>query len=283
MHFLRKLLLGVDQGEDSFKISFYCLAVLAVVHCSLDLYLGKQAHLMMSLLLWAAIGLLLWDQRRLFQERQNPDHVSSFLGYALLAALLVISVVRPSEKLIGFFPLVAFLGWFLLFIGRSQYRLYFKEFSILLAFGLPKLIPDSAFGMASLTAKFSAYVLWRLGYPVFLKGSYIAIPNGGVEVVPACSGISLITHMLSMAVIFLCVFPVRRSQRPLLAFIAIVLGFIMNSMRVAILALLSTPQSYSSFQYWHSANGASVFVFLTLMLYSLMYFWFFKPAHQKQS
>lgn len=280
MQHLKQLFLGigVDKKDAAFGVSLICLSILVLIHFSLGVYLGKQAYLMMSLLLWGSLYLLLWDKRQSFTR--NQDKVSRFLGYLVVAVLLVFCVVHPGEKELGFFPLAAFLGWFLIFIGISQAKFYSKEFCILAVFGIPKLIPDTALGLAPITAKFSAYTLWYLGYPVsLLNNIYIQIPNGGVEVVPACSGINLIVHMLSIAVIFLCVFPASRTHTVFFVVFAILLGFFMNVIRVAMLAALSTPQFVNQFHYWHSASGASFFVLLTLIIYGVLYFSFLKPAH----
>jgi cyanoexosortase A len=281
MQHLKQLFLGLDKGVDKkaadFGVSLICLSILVLIHFSLGIYLGKQAYLMMSLLLWGSLYLLLWDRRQFFKK--NQDKISRFFGYLIVATLLALSVVHPGEKELGFFPLAAFLGWFLIFIGASQAKFYLKEFCILIIFGIPKLIPDTAFGLAPVTAKFSAYTLWYLGYPVSLSNNiYIQIPNGGVEVIPACSGINLIVHMLSISVIFLCVFPTGRSHTVLFATLAVLLGFLMNVIRVAMLAALSTPQFEQQFHYWHSASGASLFVLLTLIIYGVLYFSFLKPA-----
>jgi cyanoexosortase A len=281
MQHLKQLFLalgkGVDKKDADFGVSLICLSILVLIHFSLGIYLGKQAYLMMSLLLWGALYLLLWDRRQSF--KRNQEKISRFLGYLVVAVLLTLSVVNPGDKALGFFPLAAFLGWFLIFIGASQAKHYIKEFCILAVFGIPKLIPDTALGLAPVTAKFSAYTLWYLGYPVsLLNNIYIQIPNGGVEVVPACSGINLIVHMLSIAVIFLCVFPTRRTHTLLFVIFAVILGFFMNVIRVAMLAALSPPQFATQFHYWHSASGASLFVLLTLIIYGVLYFSFLQPA-----
>jgi cyanoexosortase A len=275
MQHLKQRFLGIGKKDGDFGISLLCLSILMLVHFWLGIYLGKQAYLMMSLLLWGSLFLLLWDRRESFNP--NQDKVSQFLGYLGLTSLLVLSVVHPGEKSLGFFPLAAFLGWFLIFIGIAQAKSYLKELCILTVFGIPKLIPDTALGLAPVTAKFAAYTLWYLGHPVLLNNIYIQVPNGGVEVVPACSGINLIVHMLSISIIFLCVFPTRRSRSIFFIIFAVLLGFFMNVLRVAMLAALSAPQFSKQFHYWHSASGASLFVLLALVIYGALYFSVLKP------
>jgi cyanoexosortase A len=279
MKFLDKNFEGDRKSKLGFQISLFCLGLLASLHLALDLYLGKQSHFFMSLLVWSAVASLLWDKK--FQFSLSPSKISTFLGFAILSALLVASMAHPGEKVIGFFPVVAFLSWVLIFVSPAQLSSYLKEFSILSIFGLPKLVPETAFGLAPLTAKFSAFLLhYVVSYPVTLVNSIrIQVPNGGVEVVPACSGISLILHMLSISVIFLCLFPVQKRHFILLPLIAATLGFVLNGVRVAVLAALSRPESSAGFEYWHSANGASIFVLIALLLYSSLWFCFFKPNH----
>ena len=263
-----------------FRASLLCLGLLALIHFAVDLSLGKQSHLLMSLFVWASVLTLLLDKHQ--AQQAQPTKLFSFIGFITLSALMIVSVARPGDKTTGFFPLIAFLSWFLIFVDLKQLNLYLKEFVILLTFGLPKLIPESAFGLSSLTAKFSAFLLHSsVSYPVQLVNStLIQIPNGSVEVVPACSGVSLMVHMLSISVIFLCLFPAKKMDWVLLPVLAVLIGFVLNGIRVAVLASLSRPESLNNFQYWHSASGASVFVLAALLLYSALWFCFFKPAKQ---
>jgi cyanoexosortase A len=278
MNFLNQYL-GGKHKSFGFQSSLFCFGLLALIHLGQDLYLGKQSHLLMSLLVWSSVFSLLWDKKANFSPTSSK--ISNFLGFAMLSALLVVSIAHPGEKIIGFFPLVAFVSWILIFVSPAQLSSYLKEFSILFVFGLPKLVPETAFGLAPLTAKFSAFLLhYAVNFPVKLvNGIHIQVPNGGVDVVPACSGISLMLHMLSISVIFLCLFPARKWHFILLPLIAAALGFVLNGVRVAILAALSRPESSLSFEYWHSANGASLFVLLALLLYGGLWTCFFKPAY----
>jgi cyanoexosortase A len=278
MNFLNKYL-GGSHKSFGFQSSLFCFGILAFIHLALDLYLGKQSHLLMSMLVWGSVFSLLWDKKADFSLPSSK--VSMFLGFTILSALLVVSIARPGEKIVGFFPLVAFVSWILIFVNTAQLSSYLREFSILFVFGLPKLVSETAFGLAPLTAKFSAFLLhYAVNFPVKLVNDiYIQVPNGGVEVVPACSGISLMLHMLSISVIFLCLFPAQKWHFILLPLIAILLGFGLNGVRVAVLAALSRPESSHAFEYWHSANGASLFVLLALLLYGGLWACFFKPTH----
>ena len=271
-------------NESHRKPHLLCFGLLALIHFALDLSLGKQSHLLMSLFVWTSVFMLLLDKQsaQTYPAQAQPSKLSSFSGFAILSALMIVSMAKPGDKITGFFPLIAFMSWFFIFVDLKQVKQYAKELIILLTFGLPKLIPESAFGLSSLTAKFSAFLLHSsVSYPVQLvDNTFIQIPNGSVEVVPACSGISLIVHMLSISVIFLCLFPAKKWDWILLPLLATAIGFVFNAVRVAVLASLSRPESVNSFQYWHSASGASFFVLAALILYSALWFYLFRPVSQ---
>ncbi len=244
------------------------LIALAIFHLLLDLSLGKTAHMFMSLLIWAAIGLLSFEKLETLIDPRTKW--SRWLGIVVLSSLIAVSIFRPGERLIGFFPLVAFLGWILCISGVSKLPSLAKELAILSIFGAPKLIPNTALPLESITAHFATYLLWYFGHSVHLSGKIISVPNGSVEVVPSCSGLDLMTHMLSVSVIFLAIFSVRRSQMLVLPLLAILVGFVVNGLRVALLALLSPPQFSEAFKYWHSSSGASLFVIAAIAVYGLL-------------
>ncbi|MEM9507003.1 MAG: archaeosortase/exosortase family protein, partial [Cyanobacteria bacterium P01_E01_bin.35] len=87
----------------------------------------------------------------------------------------------------------------------------------------------------------------------------------------SCSGLNLILYMLGLSVIFLSIFPVLQTKimKFLVVIMAAMVGFFVNSLRVAILALLSGDLSRPRFEYWHSQEGALIFVMLSVLIYSV--------------
>jgi hypothetical protein len=43
-----------------------------------------------------------------------------------------------------------------------------------------------------------------------------------------------------------------------------------NAIRVSILAVLATPQSWNTFKYWHGNQGASFFVLGAMLSYAVL-------------
>lgn len=63
--------------------------------------------------------------------------------------------------------------------------------------------------------------------------------------------------------------PLPRNIQFLALIVAIGLGFVVNGVRVAWLAILSTQNNPALFDYWHSNDGALLFVVATVLLFGL--------------
>ncbi|NEO89919.1 MAG: cyanoexosortase A, partial [Moorea sp. SIO3G5] len=56
-------------------------------------------------------------------------------------------------------------------------------------------------------------------------------------------------------------------QKIIVPIVAATLGFIVNGIRIAILAHLAAPSSQAAFEYWHSQSGALIFVMISVILF----------------
>lgn len=158
----------------------------------------------------------------------------------------------------------------------GQYQI---ELLTLFCLGLPKLLLKFIPDISPFTAQFSTYLLWYSGFSVQLTNDLIQLPDGAVKVVPACSGLNLMTYMFAITMIFLLMFPLPTSAKIVAPVVAVTLGFMINGIRVALLALLSTQNDPALFDYWHSNDGALVFVVVTVLLFGLFCGWI---VHQAQ-
>ena len=62
-------------------------------------------------------------------------------------------------------------------------------------------------------------------------------------------------------------FPTSRRQKIIVPIVAATLGFIVNGIRIAILAHLAAPSSHAAFDYWQSQEGALIFVMISVILF----------------
>ncbi len=266
----------------SYKIPVRVLWVMSAALAAIFLHLNVRAetysHLALSITFMAAAYSTLSDKKGKLQL--NSNLISIVFGIALLGGLLAKSAGTPGEKFVGFFPLLGFIAIGALASGLRGLGQYRQELIVFFFLGLPRLalaiIPNL---LAPVTAAFSTFLLWYTGVQVVLiDKNIIRLPNGGVEVVPSCSGLNLMLYMLGVSVLFLVLFPTRNSQKVLLPIAAMALGFFVNAIRVALLAILSTHPDKNAFEYWHSQGGALIFVCIAVLLFGSLCLTFLKPS-----
>jgi cyanoexosortase A len=224
-----------------------------------------------SVLLWAAVIYLLWEKRQSLYLRS--DLFATSLGSVLLSFVLW-RTYSPAGYHLSLSPLLSGVGLGLLASGRKRLLSYAKELAIL-TLPIVALVVQfllELFELPVLTAKFANYLLWSLGFEVQRQGVFILLPTGRVEVYSACSGVSSILQMLTLTVLFLLLFQTTWLQKGLSLVVAVLIGFISNGMRVAIMAWLVAFSNQQAFEYWHGGQGSMVFsVISTLLL--IGFFW----------
>lgn len=242
------------------------------IHLTLIWKADNSSLLGTSFLCWGAISSLIWEKRRSLNLESNI--FSSFFGLSLIALLLIKSI--SLTNLGGFLyisPAIFGFGLALMgssFNGLKQYR---GELLVLFSISLPKILPLSLIDISLLTAKFSSLILWYTGFEVARNGVIIRLPSGSVEVYPGCSGLELIFQMLTLALLFLLMFPQKGKQKNIVPIIAITLGFVVNGVRVALMAVLVAQGDKQGFNYWHEGDGSLIFSLIAVLLFGL-FCWF---------
>lgn len=236
---------------------------LALVHLSMCWRVGSLSYAGLSFLFWCAVASLVWDKRDSLNLKSGIS--ATAFAIALLVPVLLKSVflmVRSSSSLY-IFPLLAGVSLALLasgFRGIGQYR---RELAILLILGLTQPVVSflNNFDPSFLTARFSTYLLWLSGFEIVRKGVniYFADSPQAIEVYPGCSGLDAMTHLLSLTILYFLVFPTNTRSKVLLPFAAIIIGFVINGIRVALLSVIVAYHENEGFEYWHSGEGSLLF------------------------
>jgi cyanoexosortase A len=239
---------------------------LAGLHLLMLSRANQPEQLNTSLLLWLAVFFLIWERRTKLHLRSG--RFASLLG-TMLIGFVLLRTFSPAGYHLHVSPLLSVLGLGLLASGSKRLFDYWREliilslpiFSLVFKFGLEII------DLPILTAKFATYLLWFLGFEVQRQGVFILQPTGNVEVYSACSGVSSILQMLNLSVLFFLLFPTRLIQKGVCLIVAILIGFISNGIRVAIMAFLVAFSNPKAFEYWHGGQGSMIFsVIATLML-----------------
>lgn len=220
-----------------------------------------------SVLLWAAVGTLLWEKRDRLQL--ESDALSSTVGAGLLAL-----VVLRSFSLAGYHlrlsPIMAFLGLCLLATQARRLGVYWRELLILtlLALGTIFRIALEAIDLPTLTATFSTFSLWYAGFDVTREGTFIILPQGRVEVYGACSGVASVIQMFNIAVLFNLLMPVAWWKRGVATLVAVTTGFVVNAGRVGVMAYLVAANNREAFDFWHEGDGSTIFFVISVLLFA---------------
>ena len=242
---------------------------------------GEISQLGMSLLFYLAVGSIIWDKRH--ELILKSDIFSRCLGILLIAYILWQSVsLTKSDLLIVFTrlsPLICAIAVGLLASGWRGLKQYWREITILFFLGVPELVLLKLIDVAPLTAKFSTFLLWYSGFDVSLqKEIYINLGTQTVKVAAGCSGVGIISYLLGVAMIALLMFPIEEKKRIIVPIIAILLGFVANSIRVAILVIIVLNKQ--AFDYWHEGEGSRLFGMFARIL-GLIYFFMLQQGESK--
>lgn len=195
--------------------------------------------------------------------------ISSFLGFLLLLFIFINSIYQlNSGILLSFSPFISGFALALIASGFSGLKQYFIELLTILFFSLRTWIPSiNSIDISIMTAKFSAFLLWYTGFDVNRSGLTISLPTGTVEVYHGCSGIVLILDSLSLAILFLFMFELHLKQKIIVPLVAAILAFIINGIRVCLMALLVAQGDKQAFNYWHDGDGSLLFSMITAFLF----------------
>lgn len=276
----------MDWSKNLREPKFWLLAIaaaIAAVHLTLLSRSDNSDLFATSLLFWLAAGSLVWDNRDTYKFDSNL--IPSLVGLLFMALIFVRVAFSPdSASSAWMLPFIATLGLGLLASGFKGLRQYWKE---LIIFGLLAIYPLlkltlQAIDLSELTAMAATFNLSYLGFQVQRQGVFLVMPTSRVEVYGACSGIQSILQLLCISVLFLLMFPLRhRWQSVLTVVAAIVIAFVVNAMRVALMAILNNAGDKNAFDYWHLGQGSLIFSAIAVFFFGLFCWLAFLRSPQK--
>jgi cyanoexosortase A len=264
--------------ERLLTVKFWFLVLgsaLIAIHltCLWKLDLGEA--LSASAVLWTAVCTLLWKRRD--QLIFESDPFSIIIGMILIALALIKSqAIASVDPFIRIFPFIAALGLVLMTSGIKTLKQYWQELLILGSLVIHHGYLSQLYDISKIQAACASELLWLLGYDVSRQGVNIVFPTGSVEVNPGCSGYSSILQLVQLSIIFLMLFSTQKRFKPFVPVAAIVIGFSVNIIRVAIMAVLSLNDPIA-FKYWHDGDGSLIFSMIAVSLFALLCYFLIQP------
>jgi cyanoexosortase A len=254
--------------EPKFWLAGLATSIIAM-HLTLVNRSGNNELFATSCLFWMVAGMLVWDRRQTLPLTSGL--LSSLVGAILLLLVFLRSGGLPeSPSVLRALPLMAVVGLGLLASGARQLRIYWKElliFGLFAAYPLLELMLQ-LIDLSQITAKAATFMLWYSGFQVQRQGVFLTLPTGRVEVYGACSGLGSMLQMLSVSVLFLLMVQVRSRKSQLFCMgVALLLGFLVNAVRVALMAVLVSFSQKVSFEYWHTGDGSLIFSMIAVALF----------------
>ena len=257
----------------------YWLTGIGVGLVALHLNLSQHARSSFSyvFLFWIVVLFLLWEKRNKLNLRS--DRLSNFLGILLISLTLYKSLhLFPEDYFLRIAPFSSLLGWGLLASGIKGLKQYRQELFLLLFLAIPwEFI--YVFDVSQLTARFSTFILWILGFEVTRQGVWIILPTGSVEVYNGCSGVLTILQLLGLSWIVLTLIPTNWKVKLYLPIAAILLGFTVNAIRIALMTILVAMLNIDGFHYWHTGTGSLIFSAISVSIFSAICLMLLRPRN----
>ena len=258
------------------------LSTLVIINLTIFYKMDNIAHVGMSGLCWLAIYSLLWDRRGQLKFRQ--ELVPMIIGIFLILVNLWFSKSIPTEKesnILSVAPFIFSLGMALLASGFQGLKQFKGELLIVFFLAIPRVLLNMFTNISPFTAKVSSFLLHYAGFPVVLDGVFIHLPQGSVKVYEGCSGVESMTYVLSLAVVSLIMFPVRKKDQFYVPLVALIIGFFVNAFRVVLMALLVANGNEESFIYWHEGEGSLVFGMIAVIIFAAYYWLLMNKAEEE--
>jgi cyanoexosortase A len=162
------------------------------------------------------------------------------------------------------------LGLGLIASGVKGLKQYWRELLLLTFFVLNQEVILKFLNVSLLTAKFTAFILWFLGFPVVQQGEILSLPTGSVQIGGACAGVGTILQLLGLTLVVLLIFPTKLKEKILLPLVAIIVAFTLNGVRVALMTVLAGLSNKEAFEYWHLGYGSLIFSLASVLVLGLI-------------
>lgn len=170
-----------------------------------------------------------------------PSSTSRTGLFFIVPALLILALdAAMHTQLLSAFSLYLIIpGLSLLFLGtRRTKAIGFFLFMLFLSLPIPLVLTESIhFLLRNIATISTAWVVPKLGVPVYSEGTALYIPNGTLQVADACSGFSTLYAAIAVACLT-AYFSTQPLRKILIMLAAAPIAIAANILRVILLVLL---------------------------------------------
>lgn len=264
-----------------FSTKGFWLIALAVV---LFLYLGR-IETGPSLYLVVLSSALMYGRYRSPKTGTFQQHVPGLTSFLLGSVGLTWVVYRSHQSVIpvggdvlgGFYLLVSVPSYWLMAWGWGVCRQYWRELSLLAALAFPVRVLHTwtplITWISTLDAKLSTYLLWYVGFQASRQDNFVLLPEGSVEVNFSCSSVDIVALVIKLVVLSYYLFALTSAKRWAMLVGGVLVAFLVNGCRIALLAILVAQNNDAAFTFWHGAQGAELFVTGMMLVFGAIAFW----------
>lgn len=274
-----KCLVLIKTSMTSSRYTPFLLLGIAVALTTLQLRLvwntGQLKGLEPYVLCYTTVCFMIWRKRHSLKlecaswRKFKPTVVANSIGLTCILWVLYRSTLISSyDSVLRFSPIISGLGLVLIGFGFPGLRSYWRELLVLSFLMIPATTIMELFDISHATATLAGNLLWYSGFPVIQDGTKLVLPTGYVDVYSGCSGIQSILQLLTLAFLFTMLFPMGWFQTLLISSAAIALAFLVNGIRVALMAVLFAQANESAFDYWHLGDGSQLFSMAAVLLFA---------------
>lgn len=231
---------------------------------------GDLTHLGMSGLFLLVTLTLIWENH--FQYRYRHERPASLLAVGLISWLAwqVPHIVDQAQIQLWLFPFIAALAVALLasgFQGLSQYR---RELAIMFCLAIPGLLINWV-DVSQITATAVTTLLRWAGSHATQQDVFVSLPVGTFQIHNGFTGVRTVAYLIGVAVICIALYPIAYLKQLAAIGGAVVIGFVTNLFRVALIVTYATAENQDSVSFWYEGNGSLLFGVIAIVLFAGFY------------
>ncbi len=254
------------------------LACLANLHFYYIWKINNHIPSLIDILGWLCTGFLLWKRgNKIDSKIGNKIKIRGNFISMILGVLLIVWMVsrhtfsqgNPAMDALSYiFPVVSLIGLLLITVGFKQLINCKSELAIMSLMSIPTLFVSTTIlsPIAQFDARLMTFILHYIGFSVSRQNTTVLLSKGAVEVMGGCSSVIPLVTVFALLVMLTSLYAAKRKQQILIYTTATAAVFLINSIRLCLLAVLVNNANNVSFNYWHSGGGAAIFSNIIVVL-----------------